>query len=112
MQKLGEILRKPELILYLGHIRGVIVFFNEAVIHAAGEDGLSLCAVEVVHLEKPVIHVARLIAQPAPNHVEKYEYLAFSGLFVHLVDLSEHLTPVESGYTRKQKFEFAHCLSP
>ena len=104
VQKLGEVVREFELILDLGHIRRVVIRLDEAVIYASREHRFALRGVEVVHLEQPIVHISGLVAQSAPDHVEKYEQLAASGLLVDLVYLPEHLLPVQPRYARKQKF--------
>ena len=112
VHKFAEILGKLELVLDLRHILGVVVALNKCVIFAPREYGLALAAVEIVHLEQPVIHISRLIDDTAIHHVEEDKKTAFARLFMHLVNFSEHLTVVHIKYTAYKILELRHSEPP
>ena len=111
-KKLFETAVEFEFVVDVFHIRGVVETLDKRVVDAPCNNGLSLRAIQVVHLKQPIVHVTRLIFQTAVYHIEKEINFALSGLFMYVVYLFEHLIKVHRKDTTAQIFYLSQnqCL--
>ena len=96
-----------EFVVYIFHIFGIVETLDERVVDPSRHNGLSLCAVEIVHLEQRIVHISRLIFQTAVDHVKEYINSALSRFFVYFADLFKHLVEVHRKDPSEQIFNLS-----
>ena len=89
---------------------GLIVHAADNIIgDTAGNDGAPLRIVQIVHGGDFIIHVARVVAQRAAQHILHQPGAAFAGFFMQHIGGLAHFFPVHFHGALDRVAQFAHC---
>ena len=89
---------------------GLIVHAADNIIgDTAGNDGAPLRIVQIVHGGDFIIHVTRVVAQRAAQHILHQPGAAFAGFFMQHIGGLAHFFPVHFHGALDRVAQFAHC---